>query len=93
MLGAPIGLFNNKHVAIDMLIKKAPQKAQSLINVINILLIVFISVIYLYYGWKFSMKGMRRIVPSLDWIKFWLCISVITYRIWTYVAYLYSTII
>lgn len=70
MLGAPIGLLQAKHVAIDMLLNRAPKKAATIIKIINILSIIFISAVYLYFGWKFSMKGMRRIVPSIEWLPF-----------------------
>ena len=70
LLGAALGLREGTHVAIDLIIEKFPGLVRKIIDVIIILIIGFVAWIIFKYGWAFAMKGMRRIVPSIDWLKF-----------------------
>ncbi len=70
LLGAPVGLRAGSHVAIESVVEKLPALMQKVLKIIVILIIAFVSWQILRYGWAFAMKGMRRIVPSLDWLRF-----------------------
>lgn len=70
LLGAPIGLRAGSHVSIELLIEKLPQLISKIVQTFVILIIMYVCWIILRYGWSFAMKGMRRIVPSLEWLKF-----------------------
>ncbi len=70
LLGAPVGLKAGNHVSIDLLLEELPEILSKLLRIISVLLIVFTTIIVLKYGWSFALRGMRRIVPSIDWMKF-----------------------
>lgn len=70
LLGAPVGLRVGSHIAIDMMLTNLPRIPAKIVQILSVLLIVFVAWIFLSYGWSFSMKGMRRIVPSMEWLKF-----------------------
>lgn len=70
ILVVPAALREGEHVAMEMLIDKTPASVKSILRLISILVILFVGWIFLKYGWVFALKGMRRIVPSVSWLRF-----------------------
>lgn len=70
MLGAPIGTLKGQHIAIDMLVQKFPLPIIRIVKILNTGLTLFIAWIFSFYGFNFAIKGMSRIVSSIDWLPY-----------------------
>ena len=70
MLGAPLGMKNGQHIAIEMAKDKLPLPILKIVNFGIVVLILFVDWVFFYYGLAFSLKGMARIVSSIDWLPY-----------------------
>lgn len=70
LLGAPLGMKNGQHIAIEMVKDKLPLQILRIVNIGIIVLILFVDWVFFYYGLAFSLKGMARIVSSIEWLPY-----------------------
>ncbi len=70
LLCAPAGLRTGAHVSIDALVKHVSPTARRIIRILGIVTVGYVSTMIVWHGTLFSIQGMRRIVPSLEWLPF-----------------------
>jgi len=70
LLGAPGGLRAGSHVAIDALIERIPPRFRGFLHAGIALIVMYVAYMIIRHGWAFSIQGMRRIVPSMEWLPF-----------------------
>lgn len=70
LLGAPGGLRKGAHVSIDLIVEKLPHVLSQLLRLVSLLAVIYVSWMIVRHGWLFALQGMRRIVPSLEWLPF-----------------------
>lgn len=64
-LGATIGVRNQSHLNIDVLVKKFPKKVQKILNiVINLIILVFL-IILVIAGLIFALSSTTQVTPYL----------------------------
>lgn len=70
LLGAPAGLRSASHVSIELLTDKLPERGRIVFQILGLGVTTYVSWIFVSQGYRFALQGMRRIVPSLDWLPF-----------------------
>lgn len=70
LLGAPVGLRNKEHVAIDIMIEKWPPTLRATVQLAADFVIAFVAVVIVLYGFPFSLKSMNSVLSSIDWLKY-----------------------
>lgn len=70
LFGTSVGLREGYHISIEFIQQKVTKQLRILIHILTTLIIIFVAWIILKHGIAFSMKGMRRIIPSIEWLKF-----------------------
>ena len=68
LLGAPVGLRQGGHVAMEMLLNAFPAAAIRWLRVLINLVILGTALVVVFYGAPFVKQGMARIIPSMDWL-------------------------
>jgi len=69
LLGAPPGLRQGSHVAMEMLLYAFPQPVLKVMRAVISLVILTTAAVVVYYGGPFVKQGMARIIPSIDWLS------------------------
>jgi TRAP-type C4-dicarboxylate transport system permease small subunit len=70
LLGAPIGLRNNGHVAIDLFWDKWPKLLRDIAMLISDVVITFVAITIVVYGFPQAIKSMNRVLGSMEWLKY-----------------------
>lgn len=70
LLGAPAGLRSTSHVSVELLTERLPDRAKRIFQLLGFVIVMYVSWIFVAYGFRFALQGMRRIVPSLAWLPF-----------------------
>ncbi|RKL64403.1 TRAP transporter small permease [Thermoanaerobacteraceae bacterium SP2] len=75
-IGAVLGVHDNSHVGLDLVIKAVPEKIRERMNLIaNDVVIIFL-VILTYYGTKFTILMSRNMAEAMPISYSWLYVSV-----------------
>lgn len=69
LLGAPVGLRQGGHVAMEMVLNLFPGAAIKGLRAVISLIVLATAVIVVYYGAAFVKQGFARIIPSMDWLS------------------------
>lgn len=65
-LTAPILLFQNKHILVDMAINYLPGRWRSAIDCLNEALMIAFCILFLWGGWLFMQRAGRFSTPALE---------------------------
>ena len=64
-----VGVERNLHIGIELFFQFLPNAVQSIINMINRILVIFTGLCFLIYGTKQSISTAHSIMPSTGWPK------------------------
>lgn len=70
LLGAPVAMRVRAHVAIDMLVERLPRGLRLPLRILSTCVVLYVAWFMVRYGVGFTAMGMRRVVPSLDWLPY-----------------------
>ena len=70
LLGAPVGLRSGSHVSIELLVGRVAGRRRVALRLIALSVTTYVSWMMLRHGWFLAMRGMRRIVSTMEWLPF-----------------------
>ncbi len=70
LLGAPIGLRSGAHVSIEFLVEKVSGGARTALRLIALAVTAYVALMMVRHGWLLAVRGMRRIVSTMEWLPF-----------------------
>ena len=69
LFGSALGIINNSHVAVDMLIDKLKGKNRKMASIFVYIMMASLFIIFLYFRTKLSIQAMGQRSPSMTWLK------------------------
>lgn len=70
-LGIAIGLQENLHIGIEMLVNKFPRRVRQVIEVVNNLVILVLAVLLLHFGHSLAWFVRHNSLPATGWSTSW----------------------
>ena len=70
LLGAPAGLRSGAHVSIEFLVDKTAGRLGTVVRLIALVVIAYVAWMMVRHGWILAIRGMRRIVSTMEWLPF-----------------------
>ena len=69
LLGSALGIINNSHVAVDILVDKLSKDKKKIATIFIYIMMMSLFLIFLFYGIKLSNQAMNQRSPSMRWLK------------------------
>jgi TRAP-type C4-dicarboxylate transport system permease small subunit len=60
-----LGIHYDSHLRIEMFMQWLPKKGRRALEFINNLLLLFVAIMMVYYGWRLAMYGRASLMPAI----------------------------
>jgi TRAP-type C4-dicarboxylate transport system permease small subunit len=60
-----LGIHYDSHLRIEMFMQWLPKKGRRALDFINNLLLLFVSIMMVYYGWRLALYGRASLMPAI----------------------------